>query len=251
MAAVHIPGAEANLRQDLIVSPREGAFLDVPAAKTALDVIVDFGAFTGSLAFWIEGTTATGKHCEGPVNCLPDVPKEAYALRNIPEGTYTLSASIFEVPAGSAALQPRTKEELEGGQFKVTLTCKRSFSVRRFEDLKPSYEWQHLEPWQKVPPGLEISLDLNAGAGSRRAKIPESWSWDAAVAGEESTRRIVVRRAMTMAQLLEEAGLSPTSHEVVWSQPEGQQARVLEAAWTVEEVDLFRYRGQVQLRPKA
>lgn len=43
----------------------------------------------------------------------------------------------------------------------------------RTGELRPTYEWQTVQPLQSVPAGLEIHLDLNGGG--RLARIPALW----------------------------------------------------------------------------
>ena len=78
--------------------------------------------------------------------------------------------------------------------------------VRRFEDFVASYDWQRVERWHLLPPGLEISMD------SGSARIPEPWPWQVRV--EEQEQRVSVQRSSSMAELLEALGLSDSTHEV-------------------------------------
>lgn len=48
----------------------------------------------------------------------------------------------------------------------------------------PSYEWQLVYPWQRVPPGLEVQLPLD-GVGQKRARVPPSWRLQLYVPGEQ------------------------------------------------------------------
>ena len=46
--------------------------------------------------------------------------------------------------------------------------------------LKPSYDWQKVEPWQTVPQGMEVSLPVGntptgVNDGQKRARIPPRW----------------------------------------------------------------------------
>mmetsp|Transcript_41896 Transcript_41896/g.125239 ORF Transcript_41896/g.125239 Transcript_41896/m.125239 type:complete len:253 (-) Transcript_41896:67-825(-) len=249
MAVVVVPEAASTADAELILAPKEGAYVDLPAEKNAADVIISFGALQGRLAFWVESAEDPGRH--GPVNCLPSVPSEAYALRGMPEGRHRVHAALWEPPAADPAAQPKLPKELGvGGRFEVRHLASRCFNVKRFADFTPGYDWRPVEPWHRLPPGLEISMDLSGsgGDGQRRARIPQPWQWDATVDG--AVKRVPVEAEATVATLLERLGLPAASHEMVWRQPDGQHERVLEPSWTAQQTDLFRYSKDIIVRSK-
>ncbi|CAE8720738.1 unnamed protein product [Polarella glacialis] len=257
MAVVSVPGAlsddELRLKCEelMIFAPREGAFLELPAGKAQADVIVKFSRAQGSLAFWIESADAASP-LKGPLNVLATVPLEDYALRGIPEGTYTIHAMLWEVAAGAPDAQPRTSEELLGSSSAFRLLRGRtsvSFTVKRFEDFVPKYEWKPVAHWHRLPPGLEIVLDLG-GSGDRKARIPQPWQWDARVADEAVPKRVPVMADTTMALLLSLMGFSTNTHEVVWGQDDGKHEQVLEVNWTSTQANLFQYSRQIFVRMK-
>jgi len=248
VAAPEAAGAAASDSRELIASPKEGSFVELPSSKNAADVIISFGPLQGHLAFWVESTEVPNRR--GPVNCLPAVPTEAYVLPGLPEGPYRLHAALWEPSTGTAAAaQPSAPSELEAdGPFQVRLRASRCFHVRRFADFSPSYDWQAVEPLHRLPPGLEITMDLSASDGGRRARIPQPWQWDARVEGE--VQRVPVEADATVASLLELLGLSPATHEAVWRQADGKHERVLEVSWTARQADLFRYSKDIIIRAK-
>eukprot|EP00931_Biecheleriopsis_adriatica_P013276 TRINITY_DN114632_c0_g1_i1.p1 TRINITY_DN114632_c0_g1~~TRINITY_DN114632_c0_g1_i1.p1 ORF type:complete len:261 (-),score=60.38 TRINITY_DN114632_c0_g1_i1:42-824(-) len=253
MAVVTTAATPSGAERGLILAPLEGDYVDLPSGKSAADVIARFNSETagsGSLAFWIEAASDASKR--GPVNCLQQVPSEAYALRGIPEGQHRIHAVLWQPQPGAAeGAQPTTPEELApGGGFTVRSHANVSFFVRRFEDFLPSYDWNVVERWHRLPPGLEVSLDLGEG-GSRKARIPQPWQWDVRVLGEsgEATKqRVAVEAETSMAELLSRLGLSDSTHEIVWSQEDGKHERLLQPSWTARQADLFRYSSQIFVR---
>lgn len=237
----------AAARNSLIVKPQDGEYVRLPGDKTVADVEVSFGPLRGQLAFRVEGVD--NPSLQGPVNTLPQVPSEPYALRHLPEGAFRLHAALWEpLPDAPTGLVPKVATDLqEGSPFSISLRTTVLFHVRRFEDFAASYEWRPVEPWHCVPPGLEIEMDLG-GAGSRRARIPQPWQWDAKIQGEAAPRRVAVEAEFTMAELLARLGLSKDTHEVVWQQPGGSHERALNAEWTARQADLFRYASQISVR---
>jgi len=234
----------------LIKKPEAGDFIDLPAGKAAADVFVTFGEGQGQLAFWVEGVTNSS--LRGPVNCLPVVPAEAYAVRGLPEGAFPLHAALWEAAPGAGDAKPQTAADLDGARFVVAARAAVDFTVRRFEDFAAGYDWQPVERWHRLPAGLEISLDLGtgAGSGSRRARIPQPWNWDARVQDDPAPRRVPVEADTTFGELLLRLGFSRETHEAVWQQPDGSHARPMDAGWTARQADLFRYRGQISIRQK-
>mmetsp|Transcript_168216 Transcript_168216/g.540434 ORF Transcript_168216/g.540434 Transcript_168216/m.540434 type:complete len:251 (-) Transcript_168216:143-895(-) len=249
--AVSVVDCAADVAQieGLVTKPREGDCIDLTAGKAAADIFLNFRPAPGQLAFWVEGVTNPA--LRGPINYLPYVPSEAYALPGIPEGTYRLHAATWEAPAGASASKPSTPADLaQGGPFTVLERSQLCFQVRRFEDFVASYEWQPVERWHRVPVGLEICLDLggSGGDGGRKARIPQPWTWDARIAGEAAPRRVHVEAETTVGELLKRAGLQEDTHEVIFAA--GGFERILESAWTAKQADLFRHAKQVEIRRK-
>eukprot|EP00933_Yihiella_yeosuensis_P064839 TRINITY_DN68376_c0_g1_i1.p1 TRINITY_DN68376_c0_g1~~TRINITY_DN68376_c0_g1_i1.p1 ORF type:complete len:217 (-),score=34.95 TRINITY_DN68376_c0_g1_i1:54-704(-) len=211
---------------------------------------------SGKLAFWISGNPASAapgaSPMVGPINCLQTVPSEDYALRGIPEGKWRIHAAIWEAMKDDPTKEPRTPDDLlESGPFRASGSATTSTTVRPFEDFVASYEWKHVEEWHRMPSGLEIVLDLGGG-NERKARIPQPWSWDVRVEdGEASTRRVSVKADTTMAEVLTALDLSTTTHEVVWRQDDGAHERSLQASWTAQQADLFRYSKQIVIRRHA
>mmetsp|Transcript_161877 Transcript_161877/g.393236 ORF Transcript_161877/g.393236 Transcript_161877/m.393236 type:complete len:173 (+) Transcript_161877:3-521(+) len=169
----------------------------------------------------------------------------------MPEGRHRLRAAVYAPPGGAPGARPRSPEDLApGGGFEVRHSASCCFNVKRFVDFAPSYDWQPVEHWHRVPPGLEISLDLSGsgGDGQRRARIPQPWQWDAAVDGV--VKRAPVEAEATVASLLERLGAPEAAHEMVWRQADGRHERVLEGSWTARQVDLFRYSKDIIVRSK-
>jgi len=252
MAAVLVSDAtpsEPSGAGRLIAKPKDGDYIDFSAGKSSADVVVGFGALTGRLAFWIEA--ADSSELLLPVKCLSEVPKEAYLVPGVREGTWRLCAAGWEPPQAALAATPSTPADLASGSqsgFGVASRAEVCFTVRRFEDFAPSYEWKPLARWHRVPPGLEVDLDLGGEGAGNRARIPQPWQWDAQIAGEAAPRRLAVKADSTMAQLLEQLGFTSQTHEVVWRQPDGAHERVLDCQWTATQTDLFRYAKQIEIR---
>jgi len=247
MAVVQVLGVEPAAEAALILAPKDGGYVELPREKKAADVIIRFGQRPGHLAFWIESAQDQGHR--GPLNCLDAVPSEDYALRNIPEGSYRVHAAIWEASAGASG-QPKAANELEvGGPFITREKATVSFTVRLFEDFNASYEWAVVELWHRLPPGLEISLDLGGANGDRRARIPQPWQWDVTVDGAD-VKRVAVEADDSMDTILARLGISTATHEVVWRQPDGNFERILEPAWTARQADLFKYGRNMFVRSK-
>lgn len=234
--------AEASL----IVTPREDDYLDLAQGKAAADVITTFrsSAGTGRLAFWIEAAEDAAKR--GPLNCLPQIPSEPYALRGIPEGRHRIHAVLWEPLETASSPEPASVEELlETGGFVVLTRATVSFSVRRFEDFVAAYDWKPVERWHRLPPGLEVALDMGESQ-SRKAKIPQPWQWDVQVDEQEGRQRVPVEADTPLLELLTRLGLTTSTHELIWSQ--GGHERVLQPTWTARQTDLFRYAQQIRVR---
>ncbi|CAE7198747.1 unnamed protein product [Symbiodinium natans] len=209
------------------------------------DVIVTFNsprALPGGLAFWLE----VGGGSPTPMSCFDKVPSEPQVWHGVPSGDHRIRAVLWKAPSGSSA-QPKSKEELEGtGPFEVARSESVELVVHRFEDFNPSYEFRKVEPWHRLPEGLEISVNLQEGGS--QARIPQPWQWDVRVVGQEARQRVPVRAETTMSDILEVLGLSDSTHEVVWCQDSGKHERVLQPGWTALQADLFRYQNQVFVR---
>jgi hypothetical protein len=93
-----------------------------------------------------DGTTAvrSGPFCFGQ-------PSAALPFKNLGVGTHTIHAAI-------AYMSP---EDKAGAPTIVSKQSSVSFDIKAYEDFVPTYEWQHIEEWQSVPPGLEVRLPLN------------------------------------------------------------------------------------------
>ncbi|CAE7241653.1 unnamed protein product, partial [Symbiodinium pilosum] len=193
----------------------------------------------GGLAFWLEGGTAS------PMNCFEKVPAEPYVWRGVPEGRHHIQAVLWKARANSS-MQPTCREDLENkAAFEVTRAERVEFCVRRFEDFIAAYDWRKVEPWHRVPEGLEIAVNLQEGGS--QARIPQPWSWDVLVVGQ-AKQTVQVRADTKMADVLQGLGLSDSTHEVVWCQEGGSHERVLQPNWTAVQADLFRYRDQIVVR---
>jgi len=248
-----------------IAKPKEGAYVEVPHDKSAADVFVAFNGSGGDvggqpwrMAFWIEDAANAQKH--GQVNLLDKIPTEDYALQNIPEGSYRVRAVLW-MPNADAQEQPKKPDQLLGdsGTFKVLARADVAFNVKRFEDFSPAYDYKEVQPWNRVPTGLEITMDMSGGGG-KKARIPQTWQWDAVVndKAEPSGRRTIrveVQADATFEKMLRQAGLDPTAWEAVWQQFDAKREkvqfeRVMDVGWTAQQADLFRYQKDIAIRPK-
>lgn len=225
----------------LILVPKTGQ--NVALADGALaDVSVKFNsALPGGLAFWLEvdGSPST------PMSCFEKVPTEPYVWHGVPEGNHFIRAVLWKTTDPS--MQPKSKEDLEGaGPFEITHMEKVDFFVHRPEDFNPSYDWRKVDPWHRLPEGLEISMNLQEGGS--QARIPQPWHWEPRVVGQEERQRVAVIADTTMSDILQSLGLSDSTHEVVWCQESGKHERVLQSSWTASQADLFRYQKQIVVR---
>mmetsp|Transcript_102006 Transcript_102006/g.287982 ORF Transcript_102006/g.287982 Transcript_102006/m.287982 type:complete len:264 (-) Transcript_102006:182-973(-) len=256
MAVVVVPAMD-NAPAPLIAKPKDGDYVELPAGKEGANVHIRFSPHVGgnsssvggSLAFWI---VDAGGRC-GPLNCLPVVPTEEYALPGIPAGTYRLSAAIWRASTrGGAdpAPTPKTLADLRSSFFTIVMEAVVMFHVRRFEAFSPSYEWRGVEPWHKVPPGLEVRLDMGDGGG-RLARIPQPWRWDARVEGEAAPRRAEVEAGTKVAEVLARLGVDVSTHEIVWRDPDGKWERILDCSWTAEMANLFGYARDIFVRRRS
>eukprot|EP00747_Dinoflagellata_sp_TGD_P223498 gnl/TRDRNA2_/TRDRNA2_95051_c0_seq1.p1 gnl/TRDRNA2_/TRDRNA2_95051_c0~~gnl/TRDRNA2_/TRDRNA2_95051_c0_seq1.p1 ORF type:complete len:269 (-),score=31.18 gnl/TRDRNA2_/TRDRNA2_95051_c0_seq1:4-729(-) len=237
----------------LLKSPRDGDYVELHTGKTAADVILKFGEESGKgrLAFWIEDVLNPTR--VGPVNCLPQIPTEDYALRGIPQGTFRVNAVLWE--ALGALPQPRSPADLGGGpgaHFAVSCATSVTFHVRYFEEFAADYDWQVVQPWHRpLPSGLEISMDIGAGSsaaqGARKARIPTPWQWDVSVDGE--VRRVSVEGQVTISEILRRLGLSADTHEVVWTASDSS-GRQLEHMLTARQANLFVYKRDLCIRAR-
>jgi len=258
MAVVAVPGAAEKTVDNtgLILKPSGGACLELPAGKAATDVFVTFAppaedptasAPSRGFAFWIEAADQSGKM--GQLNHLSSVPSEAYALRNIPAGSFRVRAALW--CSGKPGVTPSSASELlqAATGFEVKREAAVEFQVRSFEDFSPTYEWQPVQQWHRVPVGLEVALDL--ATGGRRARIPSSWQWDAAIdVGEKRKMRVAVEAADSLGILLQKLGLDPSLYEAVWRDPDGKFERTLDASWTAQQSNLFGYQKDISIRQR-
>eukprot|EP00929_Paragymnodinium_shiwhaense_P037263 TRINITY_DN19889_c0_g1_i1.p1 TRINITY_DN19889_c0_g1~~TRINITY_DN19889_c0_g1_i1.p1 ORF type:complete len:264 (+),score=53.25 TRINITY_DN19889_c0_g1_i1:88-879(+) len=255
MAAVHVPDASPSITAELIKAPREGSCVELPDGKQAANVFVTFGEAADlpcfaecGLAFWIQDFTNPAKR--GPLNCLAAVPKEDYALQGIPEGSHRICAALWR-RRGDGESKPSSHADLEvGGAYEAVHRQEVAISVRRFEDFKPAYDFQAVEQWHRLPPGLEIVLDLSSGL--RTAKIPLPWKWDVRIERDDGTEEVkrvdIVAPDMPMAKILESLGLSTCQHDIVWKQADGSHEQVLNLQWNVRQVSLWKYAKDILIR---
>ncbi|CAE7945011.1 unnamed protein product [Symbiodinium necroappetens] len=240
--SMELVGEKASVGESkLILVPKTGQ--NVALADGALaDVSVKFNsALPGGLAFWLE----VGGSPSTPMNCFEKVPTEPYVWRSVPEGNHVIRAVLWKT--ADSSMQPKSKEDLEGaGPFEVTHAEKVDFFVHRPEDFNPSYDWRKVEPWHRLPEGLEISMNLQEGGS--QARIPQPWHWEPRVVGQEERQRVAVNADTTMSDVLQSLGLSDSTHEVVWCQESGKHERVLQSSWTAAQADLFRYQKQIVVR---
>lgn len=247
---------------ELITKPKDGDYIELRPGKNDVDVRITFGQHPTcetvtsplQLAFWIENANDSKKH--GPVNCLPKVPAEEYMLRRIPEGSHRVSAALWRFAADVPIQQqnqqnPKSPLDLKSGHpFDVVYFASITFHVRIFEDFSATYSWQFVHPWHRLPPGLEIALDMSGG-GDRKARIPATWKWDAHFDDPRDVVRVDVEASTTVAQLLQKLGCSHADHQLVWIQPGGTHQHVLEPDWTAQQVDLFRYGHSIHVQRKS
>jgi hypothetical protein len=89
-------------------------------------------------------TAQSGPFCFGQ-------PSETLPFKNLGIGTHTIHAAI-------AYMSP---EDKAGAPTIVSKQSSVNFDVKVLADFVPTYEWQHIEEGQSVPPGLEVRLPLN------------------------------------------------------------------------------------------
>ncbi|CAJ1423787.1 unnamed protein product [Effrenium voratum] len=157
-----------NTNEPLIF--KTGAY--IPLSGVSAEVSVSFqGSLQGPCAFWIEG-----KGISGTMNVLDEVPSAPYVWKGVPEGSHRIHLVLLK----SGEEKPQTPEDL--AQRVVERREAVDVVVRRFEDFAPSYDFQPVENWHMLPPGLEICVDLEGG---KKARIPEPWQWHVRVADQD------------------------------------------------------------------
>jgi len=266
MQPVHVAAPAGKQSGRLLMAPSDGAYIDLPPAKKAADVRISFGEADADAsqsnpqcAFWVQDASTPSKH--GPLNVLAQAPKEDYFLRGIPEGDHEVHVVLWLPPAHDANMKPSKPEELLAANgsstFRVVQHAQAQFHVKRFEDFKPTYEWQQVLPWHRIPPGLEVTMDMEAGGqgGGNKARIPQPWQWEAkihddltAAGGAPRVQRTAVQASTTMGELLQQLGLGAGLFDIVWQQEGGSHTQILQPNWTAQQADLFRYANNITVR---
>lgn len=82
--------------------------------------------------------------------------------------------------AATAVIPSWAQDSTGGGTGEVRTAVLFSVVEESATQLKPSYDWQKVEPWQTVPQGMEVSLPVgnsaaDANDGQKRARIPPRW----------------------------------------------------------------------------
>ena len=92
--------------------------------------------------------------------------------RHIPAGEHVVHARVF---AGSPPMEDLHHAALEG--FEVLSSMSANVFVKQFRSFPATFEWQKVHPWQRLPSGLDIQMDMATPPFSKgvQARIPDPW----------------------------------------------------------------------------
>ncbi|CAE8618721.1 unnamed protein product [Polarella glacialis] len=170
-SALPLAAVQATSRR-LLLKPADGDFVDL-GGKAAGRVRLSFNKdldFRGDyLVFWIADAEYPPRR--GPLTVKRSVPADDFLLRNIAQGRHRVTCLVVKAPPSWDA-EPSHSSLMH---FEVMDQTVAVITMRDFKDLVPSYNWQKAEPWHRLPPGLEIKMDLDKGGS--RARIPQPWIW--------------------------------------------------------------------------
>ena len=124
-------------------------------------------------------------------SCVP-VAQPYISLSQLGWGNYRVVSTVFGV---DGAIQPGSPE----GQ----VTAAVEFTV--IEDgatlVTPTYDWQPVESWQSVPPGMEVQLPLNGTGTTKVARIPPSWQLQVFIEPNVGFLRVDVTAATKLGEI--------------------------------------------------
>lgn len=89
-------------------------------------------------------------------------------------------------------MEPTVRNTVDKNAKVLSPVTSTEFEVVLQEEFMPSYDWQEVQPWQSVPPGLEVQLPLD-GVTHKRARIPPAWRLQLYVPGGEESGGFFVR----------------------------------------------------------
>lgn len=173
-----------------LVEPRDGARLSLAAgsASRSLPLIMEAHASASviealglqlcvSFQSMAPGADRSGVHCFA-------TQRRELSLDNVVAGDYAVRA---EMRSGN-------------GTLAVGAPVSSYFAVLPQEPFTPSYDWQIVDAWQTVPPGMEVKMPLD-GHSHKTARIPPQWRLQLGLGAVPGFARLEVTRATAVHEL--------------------------------------------------